>query len=152
VEHVQRLKMPITDLAGLTAGTVAGLSMAQRVRAVDLLQQLYNNLFSSMAESMRLCQSVAARPNLPMSVYVSAHKRLIRVAKLDLLLRPWPSSASLASYLDLLRAFYRSRMPNIEHFITVEQHDLPSITTKYPLMAAVHDFEAVRTRLAAAAG
>ncbi|MBI4860496.1 MAG: hypothetical protein HY815_09565 [Candidatus Riflebacteria bacterium] len=148
---LQDMHPAVQDLAAGVSRDQLPVPKDKRRLAVTLLGKTLQGLNDCLAGSIGKSGQAGAAPSLPIGVYLGAHRRVVRCAKMDLLTRPWPNSGSLATMLRDVAAFYQDRMPNPWHAFSIEERDLSDLNASYPLVAAARKVRFIREHFSQAA-
>lgn len=144
---IQQLKGPLSVLAGgINKGGLGkpNPNFDQRKRAVDQVRLVFDRYFDWMSRAQVEYGTLVNVPGLPTSWKLEAHLALLRILSLAALTYPWDKLDPLRDYLKGLREFYRGRMPNIEHYLQVEEEHVDYLADAYPLGPAAKEFRETR--------
>jgi len=150
---VQQMRPLVEELATPGAGAYlrkAAIPVEKRKRAAFVARSMIQGFLGCLTSAMSVNREIACEPNMPASMYLNAHTRLLRIAKLDSFVRPWQDRSALLAYLRSLEEAYRGRMPNVAHYFSAEAKSLPMLDTSYPLIRLVQDVRAFRQNLTTA--
>jgi hypothetical protein len=140
--HVKELS------SGLPAGTLGSLNLSDDDRGgvADPVERVLTNLFDSSQQGIELATAAVSTQSLDLGRRLSLHKIIYDVAVFDSVIRGWPDTHRLDTYLDTLERYYHGRIPHAEHYFQKQRIALANIATSYPYSALIPDLALYKTQ------